>query len=109
MIFSVPNSNPYLFRYDKYHVLNLPPHHVGLWDKRALANLRRVFDLEVEPVRVEPLFALKQQLLVIAHHWRKAALIRAVQLMPLLAEKLLVRTVGRFFAGRNLLAIYVKR
>ncbi len=109
LIFSVPNSNPYLFRYDKYHVLNLPPHHVGLWNKAALANLSKVFDLEVEPVTVEPLFAFKQQLLVIGHHRQNAALVRIAELIPPLAEKVLVRTLGRFLPGRNLVAVFTKR
>jgi 2-polyprenyl-3-methyl-5-hydroxy-6-metoxy-1,4-benzoquinol methylase len=109
LIFSVPNSDPYYYKYDKYHVLNLPPHHVGLWNKVALANLSKVFDVEVEPVRVEPQFALKQQLLVIGRHRQNAALVRLAELIPPLVEKVLVRTLGRFIPGRNLVAVFTKR
>jgi len=109
LILSVPNSDPYYYKYDKYHVLNLPPHHVGLWNKVALANLSKVFDVEVEPVRVEPQFALKQQLLVIGHHRQNAALVRLAELIPPLVEKVLVRTLGRFIPGRNLVAVFTKR
>ena len=109
LIFSVPNSDPYLFKYDKYHLLNLPPHHVGLWNKVALANLSKVFHLEVKSLRVEPLFALKQQLLVIGHHRRNAVLVRFAELIPPLAEKVLGRALGRFLPGRNLVAVFTKR
>jgi 2-polyprenyl-3-methyl-5-hydroxy-6-metoxy-1,4-benzoquinol methylase len=109
LIFSVPNSNPYLFRHDKYHVLNLPPHHVGLWDKTALANLSNVFDMEVEAVRVEPLYAMKHQLSIIGHHRQNEALIKTAELIPIFVEKIMKRTVGRFFQGRNLVGVFTKR
>jgi len=109
LIFSVPNSNPYLFRHDKYHVLNLPPHHVGLWDKTALANLANVFEMNVEAVRVEPLHAIKQQLSVIGRHRKNEALIRIAEIMPMFVEKLMKRTLGRFFQGRNLVGVFKKR
>jgi len=109
LIFSVPNSNPYLFRHDKYHVLNLPPHHVGLWDKTALANLANVFDVEVKAVRVEPLYAIKQQLRVIGHHRQNEALIKTAELIPGFVEKIMRRTLSRFFEGRNLVGVFTKR
>jgi len=109
LIFSVPNSNPYLFKHDKYHVLNLPPHHVGLWDKAALANLSSVFDVEAKAVRVEPLYAIKHQLSVIGHHRQNEALMKLAELIPSFVEKILKRTLSRFFQGRNLVGVFTKR
>jgi 2-polyprenyl-3-methyl-5-hydroxy-6-metoxy-1,4-benzoquinol methylase len=108
LIFSVPNNNPYLFKYEKYHVLNLPPHHVGLWDKAALMNLSKVFNLEVLAIKVEPLWAIKHQLSVIGQHRHNKALMRFADLIPGLAERIMGCTLSRFFDGRNLVVVYRK-
>lgn len=47
LILSVPNNEPYFQRFSKYEVLNLPPHHVGLWNLRAFKNLCNVFEITV--------------------------------------------------------------
>lgn len=39
LIFSVPNNEPYFQRFSKYEVLNLPPHHMGLWNLNAFKKL----------------------------------------------------------------------
>jgi 2-polyprenyl-3-methyl-5-hydroxy-6-metoxy-1,4-benzoquinol methylase len=43
LIFGVPNNDSYIFKKDKYHTLNTPPHHILLWDKRSLAQLPTIF------------------------------------------------------------------
>ncbi len=53
IIFGVPHSNPYLYYFDKLHTLNLPPHHVGLWDKKTIQNIAKNFNLEVVDVQIE--------------------------------------------------------
>jgi SAM-dependent methyltransferase len=55
LIASVPNNIPYLFRYDKYNTLNLPPHHMGLWDEASLRRLPKFFEMAVLAVVTEPL------------------------------------------------------
>lgn len=55
LIIGVPNNNPYLFRHDVLHALNLPPHHSGLWNRRALSALAGEFGLTVDSVTIEPL------------------------------------------------------
>jgi len=47
LIISVPNSDPFLMRHDKYATLNLPPHHVGLWNKKVFENLTTIFPIEL--------------------------------------------------------------
>ena len=32
LIIGVPNNEPYFQRFNKYSTLNLPPHHMGLWE-----------------------------------------------------------------------------
>ena len=48
LIFSVPNNEPFFQRFSKYEVLNLPPHHMGLWGLKAFQNLSKVFDMSLE-------------------------------------------------------------
>ena len=48
LIIAVPNNNPYFLKHDKYHTLNLPPHHMGIWDERSLKFIGKLFD-EIGP------------------------------------------------------------
>ncbi|MGB7201975.1 MAG: class I SAM-dependent methyltransferase [Pyrinomonadaceae bacterium] len=48
LIFSVPNNEPYFQRFSKYEVLNLPPHHMGLWNLMAFERLECYFHLKLE-------------------------------------------------------------
>jgi SAM-dependent methyltransferase len=64
LIVGVPNNNPYLFKNDKYHTLNLPPHHMGLWSREALASLGKYNNLEVEKIVVEPLYNMAHYLYI---------------------------------------------
>lgn len=57
LIFSVPNSNPYLYYYDKYHTLNLPPHHMGLWNKQSIELVGRDFGFIIKEISVEKLYS----------------------------------------------------
>ena len=47
LIIGVPNNEPFIRRFDKYHPNNMPPHHAGLWNHRALANLAPLFELSL--------------------------------------------------------------
>lgn len=54
IILGTPNNNPYLYGYDKYHTLNLPPHHISLWNKKSLKKLSSIFPIELIEVEIEP-------------------------------------------------------
>lgn len=47
LIFSVPNNEPFFQRFNKYEVLNLPPHHVGLWNLKAFQKLCNFYDIQL--------------------------------------------------------------
>jgi 2-polyprenyl-3-methyl-5-hydroxy-6-metoxy-1,4-benzoquinol methylase len=55
LMIAVPYNNPYLFGNDKYNTLNMPPHHMGLWGKKAFKNLGEFFPLELEQIIIEKL------------------------------------------------------
>jgi 2-polyprenyl-3-methyl-5-hydroxy-6-metoxy-1,4-benzoquinol methylase len=46
-IISVPNNDSLIFANDDYHTLNLPPHHVILWDEKSLRMLCEIYNLEM--------------------------------------------------------------
>ena len=43
LMLSVPNSEPFFQRFNKYDTLNMPPHHVGLWNITAFKKLADEF------------------------------------------------------------------
>lgn len=53
MIISVPNNAGFLA--DGENTLNLPPHHMGLWDEVSLLNLQKVFNIRHMGTHFEPL------------------------------------------------------
>lgn len=54
LLISVPNNQSFI-RIIKDNLLNMPPHHVGLWDKDSLSALTKIFPLELEKIHFEPL------------------------------------------------------
>ena len=55
LIIAVPNNNPYLYVFDKYHTLNLPPHHMGLWTGQSLERVGSNFGFSVKNLQYEPI------------------------------------------------------
>lgn len=54
LVIAVPNNDSFI-RYTKNFILNGPPHHMGLWNKKSLISLTRLFNLKLERVSYEPL------------------------------------------------------
>lgn len=55
LIIAVPNNDPYYLKYDKNHVLNLPPHHMGWWNDASLRALGNLYNLKTVQVEKQPL------------------------------------------------------
>lgn len=54
LIISVPNNETFL-KYKRGGLLNMPPHHMGLWDTSSLKAVARIFNLDIVKIRYEPL------------------------------------------------------
>jgi 2-polyprenyl-3-methyl-5-hydroxy-6-metoxy-1,4-benzoquinol methylase len=54
LIISVPNNESFMSS-DPYAALNMPPHHMGLWDTTSLKNLEKEFPISLVEIRYEPL------------------------------------------------------
>jgi SAM-dependent methyltransferase len=51
IIIGVPNNDPYFLGHDKYCTLNLPPHHMGLWNEEVFKKFASIFNLNI--VKIE--------------------------------------------------------
>lgn len=54
LLFGVPNNDSYIFKNDRYHTLNLPPHHMGWWNDKSLRSLERYFQMDLIDTMAEP-------------------------------------------------------
>lgn len=55
IILAVPNNDPFYLTFDKYHFLNLPPHHMGWWNQKSLSALAELYNLKLETIIKQPL------------------------------------------------------
>lgn len=54
LIICVPNNNPWFYQYDKLHTLNLPPHHMNMWDEDSLRQLGQYYGFRNVAIKEEP-------------------------------------------------------
>lgn len=110
LIIGVPNSNPYIFGFHLYDPLNLPPHHMGLWNRTSLEGLAEVFGLKQIRIMIQPMdewknwYLLKQESLRPAH----PGLSRIMSWVPRPLYKGMVALISPFLEGRTILAIFQK-
>lgn len=111
MIISVPNSDPYFLKHDKYHTLNLPPHHAGLWSKKSLKKITDFFAMNLVTVKAEPLREYKEWYLVQKRHAKTTRPFVAflMQLVPRPVYKFVVRLFSPIIPGSYITAIYQKK
>lgn len=55
LIISVPNNDSVVFKAGVDIVLNMPPHHMGLWNMNSLIKLQHFFPVQIEDIYLEPL------------------------------------------------------
>ncbi|UAY53259.1 class I SAM-dependent methyltransferase [Ferruginibacter albus] len=108
IIIGVPNSNPFIYRHDIYHTLNLPPHHAGLWNKSSMEKTGLHFNLQKITIKVEKLKDYKEWYLAQARHYKEQKnIIGALMfLVPRPVYKFLVRCFSPWIEGRNMLAVF---
>lgn len=54
LIFAVPNNDSFISEINGYY-LNMPPHHMGLWDTNSIKNIEKIFPLQLTDSIKEPL------------------------------------------------------
>lgn len=110
MIIAVPNNNPYLFQWDDYHTLNLPPHHAGLWDKAAFKNIEKVFPIKNTHAFTEPLGEKRHWFAIKIKHIKKTNPAKAffLSLIPAFIFKWHIKLNSNKIEGRNIMVVFEK-
>jgi 2-polyprenyl-3-methyl-5-hydroxy-6-metoxy-1,4-benzoquinol methylase len=107
LIIGVPNNNPYLYKYDTWHTLNLPPHHIGLWDKKALLKLSEFFPMRNYNLYIEPNYNFIYWINIQINHFF------GMNIIGKIVKKITYRILRKFnnhlIDGRNILMIYNKK
>jgi 2-polyprenyl-3-methyl-5-hydroxy-6-metoxy-1,4-benzoquinol methylase len=72
LVFAVPNNDILFFKYRNFKfkhdhylktlLLNLPPHHMGLWTPQSIVSLSSIYNLKFESLFKEPLNHHRKQL-----------------------------------------------
>lgn len=101
LIISVPNNDSVVFTTDDAAILNMPPHHMGLWNLNSLLSLQRHFPLRMERVYLEPLQS---------YHTNFAKKVAEKSFLEKLERKNLswvpfLKTVGKMMINMNVRAI----
>ncbi len=111
LIFGVPNNNPYLYKHDFFHTLNLPPHHAGLWNKEAFSKLSQFFPLRMSSIHVEPLSDYKRWYMAQLTYLKdqKSILFDVLSHVPRPLYKAGLSLSRYFIEGRNILVELTKR
>lgn len=115
LIIGVPNNNPYLYKYDKYHALNLPPHHMGLWSIESLRALADHFPLQIVDIsaeRLSPYELVNYYKIQRAHAASSLKIIKylfyqgLISIRPFGLRSRIMNFTSRQHDGRNILAVY---
>lgn len=69
LFISVPNNEPWFLRFSKYETLNLPPHHMGLWNKKVFQNLEKLFPVVLKNVIYSQSYGWKIDAYYRARNW----------------------------------------
>ena len=121
LIIGVPNNTPYIFMRDKYCTLNLPPHHIGLWNQISLRNIGGFFEMTPVEIIEEPSGAYidyySSDYLTVAADNAPASLVKsAFRVLNIISELPLIRRIKRpilnlfsgSLPGHSIVAVYRK-
>lgn len=115
LIISVPNNDGYIKDNPlPSKILNMPPHHMGLWNEESLRNLSKVFPLEYVKACIEPLQPIHMDTY---QYTRVKGLLLNSEFLTKIYWKLrihllvrqLLKLFSRYIKGHSIMSIYTKR
>jgi 2-polyprenyl-3-methyl-5-hydroxy-6-metoxy-1,4-benzoquinol methylase len=109
LVIGVPNNGAFL-RHAKNLILNMPPHHMGLWTSESLRAIQDFFPLELVHLQEEPLVEIDWFAAVQVQRFLRTALLQRIYYrlkVDRLFRKLLERLAPRIH-GHTILAVYKK-
>lgn len=116
LILSVPDNRSYI-QHIRWDILNMPPHHQGLWDAASLSAIQGLFPLRLRSLAHQPLQTPYEitkyydALLGRLDSFRAFPvryLARSVRRLPARYATLPLRGARRFIRGDTLIAVYVR-
>lgn len=115
LIVSVPNNDSLIFKCNQI-ALNMPPHHMGLWDMNSLIKIQYFYNLQIEALHLEPLQAYHvgyAQSLVVKKlsqelRDRYGFLAPFMQRIGSRVIRFSMREVAEYINGHTVMAIYIK-
>lgn len=109
LILAVPNNDPWYYKYDKLHLMNLPPHHSGLWNRKVFERLPDFFSLTTDKILFEPLYNRLQFLNTWLLHKKYIKLHGLVKKLPPGIVNRLLWPLQWFINGKCVVAIFNKK
>lgn len=110
LIIAVPNNNPYIFKQDVFHTLNLPPHHAGLWNRETFEKIPDFFPLKLDTIFIEPLSEYKEWYNTQVRYLKnkKSPLGSLLSIVPRPLYKMALSLLKNSIEGRNIIAVFKK-
>jgi 2-polyprenyl-3-methyl-5-hydroxy-6-metoxy-1,4-benzoquinol methylase len=103
----VPNNESLIFKLDPYHTLNVPPHHMLLWDARSLAYIATQFNLSIVEIAIQPAHVINRSMAY--RLWLEKALGKNIfSAIIHAASRWLIKRLPVFQQGATVIAVFRK-
>jgi SAM-dependent methyltransferase len=101
LIIAVPNNDSRLFIKGN-EILNLPPHHMGKWNRVSLSNLTNMYNIELVEIITEPLSKIH-----IDGYLNSFTNSRVInKILRILFKKTIMPVISRYILGHTIIAVY---
>lgn len=103
----VPNNDSLVFKWDSYNTLNLPPHHMLLWNVDSLKSLAKQFNLTIVEIVVQPANKISRS--VVYRLWLEKKIGKSkISKLVHVVSRWLVKRLPVFNEGVTVVAIFRK-
>lgn len=111
LIICVPNNQSFIKNVD-WHLLNMPPHHMGLWNKKSLSYLPEIFPVQKLKLLNEPLQSYHYSYYqgVIEKRIGETLIIRSIYYRFRFNRlfSVLIPRIAKYIRGQSIMAVYKK-
>lgn len=101
LIIAVPNNDSRLFIKGN-EILNLPPHHMGKWNKESLSSLTSLYNIELVEIITEPLSKLHYDGYL--NSFTNNRVINKI--LRILFKQTIMPLISRYILGHTIIAVY---
>lgn len=113
LIISVPNNDSFI-KNDPLNLLNLPPHHLGLWNRSSLETLQILLPIKIISIKTEPLaiYHVRYYFEVLIGNYLQRGfgyLGKAIRLIIILPFCGVIYLCSPWIIGHTILAVYEKK